>query len=332
MNTIPAILSGLDIAEVISRTVKLRKAGSNFVGLCPFHQEKTPSFSVCPDQQYFHCFGCGAGRDVIDFIRLHKGYPDSKEGRRQAINDCAAMAGVTVADFNPRAILRKGPTDTFASIEEKALGITFDPPGVVPQEFLDWIDSRGIDRNVSLSLVHSGHIAFIRGLMCFVYSNGVKLRDDYASSKSSRWIEGQASDSIWMQQNLQGFQARVVIICEGESDSMMTLSCLAEACSYPGVRIKPWEIAVIGAPQASWRPNQAALALIQALGRDVIAVFDNDFAGVDAEEELREAFSKGIGDSSFQTWPWHFYPGVNDLCKLGRKKVAKTLALVLLGL
>lgn len=57
-----------NIVEVVSEYVTLRKAGRNFVGLCPFHREKTPSFSVNPDKQIFYCFGCGEGGDVFSFL------------------------------------------------------------------------------------------------------------------------------------------------------------------------------------------------------------------------------------------------------------------------
>ncbi len=57
-----------DIVEVVSEYVKLDRKGKNFFGLCPFHKEKTPSFSVVPSSQYFHCFGCGKGGNVIHFI------------------------------------------------------------------------------------------------------------------------------------------------------------------------------------------------------------------------------------------------------------------------
>ena len=57
-----------DIVDIISQYVILKRSGRNFFGLCPFHKEKTPSFSVSPDKQIFHCFGCGAGGNVIHFI------------------------------------------------------------------------------------------------------------------------------------------------------------------------------------------------------------------------------------------------------------------------
>ena len=65
---IEEIRSSNDIVDVISQYVTLKRSGRNFFGLCPFHKEKSPSFSVSPDKQIFHCFGCGAGGNVIHFI------------------------------------------------------------------------------------------------------------------------------------------------------------------------------------------------------------------------------------------------------------------------
>jgi DNA primase len=62
------VLQATDIVELIGQSVALKRRGSKFVGLCPFHQEKTPSFSVDPAKQFFHCFGCKAGGNAIDFV------------------------------------------------------------------------------------------------------------------------------------------------------------------------------------------------------------------------------------------------------------------------
>jgi DNA primase len=62
-----------DIVEIISATVELKRAGANLKGLCPFHQEKTPSFVVSPERQVYHCFGCGVGGDVFSFVMSTEG-------------------------------------------------------------------------------------------------------------------------------------------------------------------------------------------------------------------------------------------------------------------
>ncbi|RKY77614.1 DNA primase, partial [candidate division KSB1 bacterium] len=65
---IEEIRSAADIVEIVSNYVTLKQRGKNYFGLCPFHPEKTPSFSVNPEKQIFHCFGCGVGGNVIAFI------------------------------------------------------------------------------------------------------------------------------------------------------------------------------------------------------------------------------------------------------------------------
>ena len=60
-----------NIVDTISKYVKLNRVGSNYKGLCPFHNEKTPSFTVSEDKQIFHCFGCKEGGDVISFLMKH---------------------------------------------------------------------------------------------------------------------------------------------------------------------------------------------------------------------------------------------------------------------
>ena len=62
------LLNRTDIVEVIDKRVILKKAGKNYTACCPFHQEKTPSFSVQPDRQFYYCFGCGAGGNAIGFV------------------------------------------------------------------------------------------------------------------------------------------------------------------------------------------------------------------------------------------------------------------------
>ena len=90
---ISQIRDRVDIAEVIGQHVSLTKAGQNLKGLCPFHQEKTPSFSVSPSRQIFHCFGCGSSGDVFTFLTKITGssFPDT-------VRELGRRAGIEVPD------------------------------------------------------------------------------------------------------------------------------------------------------------------------------------------------------------------------------------------
>ncbi|MDH5207629.1 MAG: DNA primase [Burkholderiaceae bacterium] len=87
------LLARADIADVVGRYVQLKKAGQNLLGLCPFHGEKTPSFTVSPSKQFFHCFGCGAHGSAIGFLMEHRGL-----GYVEAIRDLAQMVGMQVPE------------------------------------------------------------------------------------------------------------------------------------------------------------------------------------------------------------------------------------------
>ncbi len=85
----------IDIVDVVSKYVRLKKTGRNFVGLCPFHEEKTPSFVVSPEKQIFHCFGCGASGDVIKFLMRIEDI-DFKT----AVTELAKEAGMPLPKFS----------------------------------------------------------------------------------------------------------------------------------------------------------------------------------------------------------------------------------------
>src|ERR1043165_2052146 len=71
-NTIQQILNRIDIIDVVGSFVKLKKRGVNFLGLCPFHNERTPSFTVSPSKEIFKCFGCGKSGNTISFLMEHE--------------------------------------------------------------------------------------------------------------------------------------------------------------------------------------------------------------------------------------------------------------------
>ncbi len=87
------LLARVDIVDVVGRYVQLKKAGQNHLGLCPFHAEKSPSFTVSPSKQFFHCFGCGAHGSAIGFVMEHRG-----QGYVDAIRDLAHGVGMQVPE------------------------------------------------------------------------------------------------------------------------------------------------------------------------------------------------------------------------------------------
>ena len=85
------IKARMDIVEVIGRYISLEHAGRNFKGLCPFHQEKTPSFSVNPENQFYYCFGCHAKGDIFTFVMHMEGWDFN-----EALSNLAAEVGITI--------------------------------------------------------------------------------------------------------------------------------------------------------------------------------------------------------------------------------------------
>lgn len=92
---IQELLARVDVADVVGRYVQLRKGGANLIGLCPFHNEKSPSFTVSPSKQFYHCFGCGAHGSAISFLMAHTGasFPE-------AVRSLSGEVGLTVPETN----------------------------------------------------------------------------------------------------------------------------------------------------------------------------------------------------------------------------------------
>ena len=100
------LINRVDIVAVVERQVPLKKAGANYVARCPFHSEKTPSFTVSPSKQFYHCFGCGAHGNAIDFVIEQTGM-----GFTEAVRELAASVGMKVVEDKPDAPRRKRDDD-----------------------------------------------------------------------------------------------------------------------------------------------------------------------------------------------------------------------------
>ncbi|HOI74358.1 MAG TPA: DNA primase [Syntrophales bacterium] len=130
------IKSRADIVEVVSDFVTLRKAGRNYVGLCPFHQEKTPSFTVNPEKQIFHCFGCGEGGNAVTFLMKVNAmtYPE-------ALRHLAGKMGIQIPRKPPPPGENRGLRSAILDMNEKAAafftGNLQSPGGMDARKYLE---------------------------------------------------------------------------------------------------------------------------------------------------------------------------------------------------
>lgn len=118
------VLLANDIVDVVSNYVSLQKKGRNYFGLCPFHNEKTPSFSVSPEKQIFHCFGCKKGGNSIHFIQQieNLSFPE-------AIKLLADRSGIKLPD-------KKGYSDTYSILKERMRAVLEETTKYFQKELL----------------------------------------------------------------------------------------------------------------------------------------------------------------------------------------------------
>jgi len=105
------IRAAVDIVDLVSRFVNLRKAGSHWKGLCPFHAEKTPSFTVNPQKGIFHCFGCGVGGDAFGFVMRQDrlSFPEAVRALAKSAGierTCASFASASSAELTSPLFIR----------------------------------------------------------------------------------------------------------------------------------------------------------------------------------------------------------------------------------
>jgi len=181
------LLSRVDIVEIIDRYVPLKKAGANHKACCPFHGEKTPSFSVNQTKQFYHCFGCGVSGNAISFLMAfdHMHFVD-------AIEYLAGRVGVEV------------PRDAVATITPSQQGL-FDALSACNQFYqqqlrstpasIDYLKQRGISgetaQKFDIGFTHRKHHCFIKAVSSMASMSYVKLH--VAVQSESLW-----SKDIWM--------------------------------------------------------------------------------------------------------------------------------------
>ncbi|MGA2781428.1 MAG: DNA primase [Smithella sp.] len=173
-NKIEEIKSRVDIVELTSEYLTLKKAGRNFIGLCPFHQEKTPSFTVNRDKQIFYCFGCGEGGNVITFMMkiADKTFPE-------AIKDLAEKTGVVLPPMLSGKEVRQKD-----SLKESILNLNLraaqhfsrnlsSPAGKIVREYLQ-------NRSISEETIKQFRLGFVpdtwRSLTDYIEGSGSSLK------------------------------------------------------------------------------------------------------------------------------------------------------------
>jgi DNA primase len=146
---IQELLSRIDVVEVVGKYVQLKKGGANFMGLCPFHGEKSPSFSVSPTKQFFHCFGCGKNGNAIGFLMEHAGMTFI-----EAVKDLAQQTGMQVPEEQQspedraKAAAQKAKQDSLSDVLEKA-GDAYREQLKLSPRAIDYLKGRGLSGQIA---------------------------------------------------------------------------------------------------------------------------------------------------------------------------------------
>jgi DNA primase len=146
---IQELLNRVDVVDVVGRYVQLKKGGANLMGLCPFHGEKSPSFSVSPTKQFYHCFGCGANGNAIGFLMEHAGMSFI-----EAVKDLAQQTGMQVPEEESspqdreRAAQQRQKQATLTDVLEKAAHAYAKQLKVSPRA-VDYLKGRGLSGQIA---------------------------------------------------------------------------------------------------------------------------------------------------------------------------------------
>ena len=270
-----ALLARVDLVEVVGRYVKLRRAGGEFTGLCPFHDERTPSFTVIPVKQFVHCFGCGAHHDAIGFLMRHLGV-DFREAVRQ-LDSGALVDAAQRADRPPPAYVPDLKWVPLMPVPDDAPELMADEHWTVPV----WNPKRSKATRLKPQRLDAYRDARGR-LLGYVARAEITDRDSGKPKKwtpTITWCVSPTGSRQWCLQHfptprpLLGLDALVekpeapVLIVEGEK-------CRAAgAGAWPQYAVVAWPGGTNGIGKVDWTP---------LAGRDVVLWPDADEVGLKA--------------------------------------------------
>ena len=274
-----------DLAQIIGLTVKLKKQGNHYLGLCPFHSEKTPSFNVRPDKGYFKCFGCGAGGDVFEFLQKTTG-----QLFIDIVKSLAAEQQIKIdSNFRPRPVnsaVSKSLTQQQESYKNQLVGKPLEylvQQRAYPKEFLEKL---GLGFAGTQSGLFSQRITIpIRNTRGQVVGFGARIWNETQAGKP-KYVNSPASEIYDKSRTLYGLyeslplikkQKRVVLV-EGYFDVMALLVNDIPAAAPCGTSL-----------------TESHIDLLKKYTNRVLLCFDQDQAGKSAHEKALVLFlTKGF--------------------------------------
>ena len=292
----------LSIVDVVSRRVPLTKKGQNYWGCCPFHNEKTPSFSVSEDKGFFHCFGCGKHGDIISFV-MESENVDFKT----AITELADMAGLKLPEYKPKTQQQIDAEESYTRITAAAAKIysekLFSPDGAHALEYIrgrgfsdEMIKKYGLgyapknniiankfvntaqDKLIATGLVRRGDYGlydFFRDKLMFPIFNAhgqvVAFSGRSLDGSEPKYINTTDTEMFHKRQTLFGFnfareaihRANRAIVVEGQIDAIQM------QCNGFGETVAPLGTAL----------TEDHIAILCKANRNIVFCFDGDTAG-----------------------------------------------------
>ncbi len=217
-NTIQQILSRIDIIEIIGAFVKLKKRGTNYLGLCPFHNEKSPSFTVSPVKEIYKCFGCGKSGNTIGFLMEHEKYSYT-----EVLRWLAAKYNVEIeeTEVSPEAKLHLQAADSLFIINQFAQ--TFFTDALFNSDdgkdiALSYLKQRGfredIIRKFQIGFNPIGKDSFARAALDAQYTRDYLLKTGLVANRDEQLYDNYRGRIIFPVHNqsgkILGFGARLI--------------------------------------------------------------------------------------------------------------------------
>ena len=208
------IIGANDIVEVISEYLPLKRAGRNYLGLCPFHGEKTPSFSVSPERQIFNCFGCGVGGNVVDFVMRIDNLDFS-----EAMTALAGRAHITVPEngSDGKSAVRATEKERMYAINTEAARF-FNKKLPENENALEYIEKRRLSQNTvtkfGLGFAPDSWDALLKHLRVLGFSDEEIHKAGLAGKKETRYYDSFRNRIIFpiidLKGHVVGFGGRVM--------------------------------------------------------------------------------------------------------------------------